>query len=165
MPIPVLVSGLFAPVRDLGVGDALEDWRWRVGQGARPLLLTALGDLFLTQPRRFFRGGGVSFLDTMSGRCRRVASSYEELRELLTVPELEAEWLQPGLVAALRESGARLREGECYSPKLLPALGGALEAANFSATDWRVHLAITGQLHQVLRNVPDGTRVSFEIVE
>ena len=66
----------FAPVRDLGEGDALEDWRWLVGKNCHALLLTAMGDLFIRRPPRLLRREAIFFLDTMSGRIERVAASY-----------------------------------------------------------------------------------------
>lgn len=163
--IPFTTSDLFAPVTDLAQGDALEDWRWLVGRAARPLLLTAMGDVFLIKPGGLLRRHSVYLLETGTGRCERVASTYEELRELLSTSDSSAAWLLPELVASLRASGQTLSEGECYSPKLVPALGGTFEAANFAPVNWRVHLAITGQVHDNLKDVADGTKVKFEVVD
>ena len=162
---PLTTSDLFAPVADLAQGDGLEDWRWLVGRAARPLLLTAMGDVFLIKPGGILRRQSVYLLETGTGRCERVAASYEELRELFSTSDSSTAWLLPELVASLRACGQALGEGECYSPRRLPALGGTFEAANFAAVNWRVHLAITGQIHDSLKDVPDGTQVKFEVVD
>ena len=154
---------LFAPVRDLAEGDALEDWRWLVGKNCHALLLTAMGDVFLRRPPRLLRREAIFFLDTMSGQLERVAKSYEELRGLFGSEGAER-WLLPELVSSLRERGIVLSPGQCYSLKHPPALGGSIEAENFEASDWRVHLSLAGQIHEQLKGVPDGAKIKLEVV-
>jgi hypothetical protein len=123
-----------------------------------------MGDLFVYRPKGIFKREAVYFLDTGVGSYRRVAGNYPELRSLLTSDEAAA-WLLPDVVAELRSRGVLLRAGQCYSPRQLPVLGGAVTADNFEPVDYRVHLAITGQTNFHLKDVPDGTQVTFKVVD
>ena len=151
---------LFAPVRDLASGDALHDWRWLIGEDCKPLLLTAMGDLFVLRPEKGATPPGVVFLDTCSGTAERVADSYDHLKELLQdLANIEV-WLLPDLVADLADRGEMLTEGQCYSAKHPPVLGGPQEADNYEPVDWRVHIGLAGQIHRQLRDVAPGTPVN-----
>lgn len=157
-------TDLFAPVTGLRDDDVLESWRWLTGPDCQPLLLTAMGDLFVIRPPRFPHQEAVFFLDVVRGRLDQVASSYAELRELLIMPERVQEWLLPDLVATLRQNGVTLEAGQCYSPKLPPVLGGEMEPSNLKACDWRVHLDLMGQIHKQGKDLPAGTIIcGFEI--
>jgi len=150
---------LFASVRNLARRGALSDWKWLTGRGARPLLLTAMGDLFLHRPPGLLRRSGVFLLDTYEGTFEQVAPDYETLKELLERDDLVSRWLRPVLVKQLKDCQLVLEEGQCYSPKVLPVLGGKMDTANFAATDWEVHLSITGQIHRQVKDLPPGTPI------
>jgi hypothetical protein len=147
-------ADVVAPVTDLAAGDALEDWRWLVGQEARPLLLTALGNLFCQLP-----GGEVALLDTYACAFDVVASGREPWKESLRDADTYGEWFLPGLVAAIRDRGVLLADGQCYSPRQPLVLGGRLDPENFAATDWHVHLGILGQIGEQVSKLPPGTPI------
>jgi hypothetical protein len=146
---------LVAPVRDLAVGDALECWRWLAGEQAKPLLLTALGDLFAELP-----SGQVALLDTYEGTFKSVAADRAAWKDALRDPRHIEAWFGPGLVLSLRERGLFLADGQCYSPIHPLVLGGNMEPENFEATDWRVHLAIMGQIYEQSKDLPSGTPIT-----
>jgi hypothetical protein len=148
-------ADLVAPIRDLNAGDALTSWRWLCGDDATPLLLTALGDMFTELPT-----GEVAFLDTYEGTFGVVAPSQSAWKEALRQPENVERWFTPDLVAALRESGQALPEGQCYSPDHPLILGGAMEPDNFTACHWRVHVGVMGQIYEQTRNLPEGTPIT-----
>lgn len=148
-------SDLVAPVRDLGIGDALDGWRWLTGDQATPVLLTALGDLFVQTPT-----GEVSFLDSYDGQLVLVAGTREAWKSALQQDENLHVWFMPALVTALRDGGLLLAEGQCYSPIHPPVLGGSMTAANFEPTSWRVHLGIMGQIHEQVKGLPPGTPIT-----
>jgi hypothetical protein len=149
-------ADLIAPVRDLRAGhDALEFWRWMVGTSAQPLLLTALGDVFIEEP-----SGAVAFLDTYEGHVQVVAPTRADWKQALQDSEKIETWFLPGLVGALRQGGLLLADGQCYSPKLPPVVGGTMDPDNFDVTDWRVHLAIGGQVCEQSSKLPPGTPIT-----
>ena len=148
-------ADVVAPVTDLAAGDALEDWRWLVGPDATPLLLTALGNVFCELP-----GGEVALLDTYAPAFDVVAPDREAWKEALRDADTYGEWFLPGLVAAVRERGVLLGDGQCYSPRKPLVLGGQLEPDNLAASDWRVHLGMLGQICEQVSKLPPGTKIS-----
>ena len=148
-------SDLVAPITDLADADALQCWRWLAGAEAKPLLLTSLGDLFVT-----LREGSVAFLDTYEGTLRTVSADRASWKLALQDEENLHAWFTPGLVRALRERGLSLSAGQCYSPIHPPVLGGTMEPDNFEMTHWLVHLGIMGQLHEQTKDLPPGTPIT-----
>lgn len=150
---------LLAPVTDLRDGDPLGSWRWLVGP-AQPLLLTALGDMFVELP-----GGAVGFLDTYEGTLKPAGADRARWKVALRdVDNLNA-WLSPGLVCDLRARGLKLAPGQSYSPVHPPVLGGSMEPENFECVSWRVHFIPMGQIHRQVKDLPPGTPIAgFDVV-
>jgi hypothetical protein len=149
---------IFAPIRDLDVGDALEEWRGVVGMNVKVRLLTAMGDLFVIKPGFF---GGVLLLDLCSGELCKVASSWKTFKGRMANPDAEvSNWLKYDLLSNLHERGGGLEEGQCYSPRIPPMLGGKYEPANFEPTAWRVHVDLMGQIYQQVKELPPGTPIT-----
>ena len=146
---------LLAPVTDLGEHDLLASWRWLVGPDAKPLLLTALGDLFVEQGT-----GEVFFLDTYEGSLKHVSNSRDDWKRALQEPHNLHAWFAPDLVAALRGRGLKLTEGQTYSPIQAPVLGGSMDADNFECVPWRVHFIPMGQIHEQVKDLPPGTPIA-----
>jgi len=53
-----------------------------------------------------------------------------------------------------------LQPSQVYSHKQLLVLGGADDIENVEASDVSVHISIHGQVHQQVRDLPEGTPVS-----
>jgi hypothetical protein len=150
------VEELLAPVaEDFDLDDALGSWRWLVPQQVRALAVTAFGDVFLVDG-----SGAVLFLDTAAGKCEEVAASVEELKEKLRQPELLDEWFMPGLLSELRAAGKKLPPGQCYDADHSIILGGSFTPENWSPTFWRVHFHSLGQIHEQVKDLPPGTRIT-----
>ncbi len=151
----------FAQINDLGVGDALEDWRWLVGKKAQVRLLTAMGDLFIVKTAGWFGKEEVCLLDTCAGQQQTVSPDWDSFRRRMASPDAEVSgWLKFHLLCDLYAAGSALSEGECFSPKILPVLGGKIEPSNFAPTKWRVHMAVSGQIHRQVKDLPPGTRIT-----
>ena len=130
---------MLAPLAgEFDIEAALEDWRWLVPQTVRPLIATAMGDLFMIAS-----DGAVLFLDTIEGTCEQAATSVEDWERKLGDPELVDRWFMPALVMELRES-TPLCQGECYSPKHAPVVGGTF----------------SGCMHEAIKDLPDGTQIT-----
>lgn len=147
---------LLAPVAgELDVDEALECWRWLVPGHVRPLVMTAFGDLFLVE-----EDGGILFLDTIAGTCSRVAKSVADWETDIRNPERLDDWFMPGFVEALRNAGQCLSQGECYDAIHWICLGGDWSVQNFRPTNWSVHFAASGQIHEQVKDLPDGTEIT-----
>ena len=151
---------LLPDVTDLGIDfpEVAPVWQWIFPAPPAPLLLTALGDLFVTID------GTVHFLDTMRGKLTYAAASRQEFKTAVDDPERMWEWFHPDLVLEFRTHAAPLKRGEVFSPVIPPALGGTLEPANFWPTPWTAHLHTMGQIHEQIRHFPPGTRIDRFIV-
>ena len=151
----------FAPVDDLGVGDALEDWRWLVGSKAQVRLVTAMGDLFVLKPVGFFGKQEVWLVDTYAGVQHLVAPDWATFKQRIASPDLEvSEWLKFDLLCEIQAAGSVLSRGECYSPTIPPVIGGKFECANFTATPWRAHIGASGQIHHQVKDLAPGTSIN-----
>lgn len=140
---------------EIDIEEALEAWRWLVPQQVTALAVTAFGDMFLVDP-----SGAVLFLDTIAGACMEVAASVEEWRAKIQEPELLDEWFMPGFLNELRQAGKHLSRGKCYSARHSTSLGGSFSVENFEQTFWRVHIAYSGQLHEKIKDLPPGTKIT-----
>ncbi len=152
-------TDIFAPVRNLGEGDALESWRWLIGKSATVKLLTAMGDLFFVKPRGLLRQESVFFLDTCEGTAELASESWAEFRDIIkSMKNVPGHWFKYSLLVEL--SDKRLRDGECYSPDHPPILGGSYEKSNFRPISWEVHVDFMGQIHKQVIDLPAGTPVN-----
>lgn len=153
--------GPFAPVTNLGEGDALGAWRFIVGNRAQVRLLTAMGDVFLLKPHGLLRKPKVFLLDTSFGQLLALECSWESFKERIARPDSEvATWLKYDLLCALHSAGRVLQPGQCFSPKVAPFLGGKLDVENFEPADWRVHLDVAGQIFAQVKDLPPGTPIT-----
>ncbi|HEV7405893.1 MAG TPA: T6SS immunity protein Tdi1 domain-containing protein [Chthoniobacteraceae bacterium] len=134
--------------------DLLSEWRWQINGGFQIILISSLGDLFLSDS-----AGHIHWLDSGAGRLNEVAAGLDEFQQLRQQPAYVAEWFAPRLVGAILQRGVRLAPGQCFSYKLPPILGGQMEPTNFEATDLCVHLSILGQINRRAKDLPDGTPI------
>ena len=138
----------------------VEDWQWLIGETALPILVTSVGDMFLQES-----DGKVFWLIAGSGEYEQVADSYDDFQSKLQDNDLIDEWFLVPVVSQLKDSGIQLAEGQLYSFKQLPVLGGSYDSDNFEPTDIEVHFAMSGQMNFKIKDLPDGTNVNFSITE
>jgi hypothetical protein len=139
----------------LDVESLLSDWRHLVPTGCTPIMMTALGDIFLRDSI-----GRIHFLDLMCGKFSQVASTHEEFDALCDDREQRRKWFAGFLVMELRKHYGEPPAGKCFSCKIPLSLGGRFETGNFEPTDIKIHFSILGQLHQQTMNLPEGTRIN-----
>jgi hypothetical protein len=150
------LEDLLAPVAgSFVIEDALSSWRWLVPEAVRPLVVTALGDLFV------IRGTGeVAFLDTIAGTYGEAAASVADWEQALTDPEFLDRHFSPGFVMQMRDAGVILAQGECYTPRRTPTLGGEWTVDNFLPAPWYFHFDRQGRVHEAIKDLPDGTVIT-----
>lgn len=134
--------------------DILSDWRWLVGQEYTPVLISALGDLFLRHD-----DGRIFWLNVGWGQLLEVAASAAEFKQFMVQPSNAAEWFVPTLVGDILSSGKKLGSGECFSYQIPPAFGGEIEPDNFEPTNMSVHFSILGQIHEQVKDLPEGASI------
>lgn len=140
---------------DVDLELLLSSWRWLVNEEYQPVVISALGDIFLCHDN-----GSVHWLDTGIGELTEVASSVEEFQQLIVVPENADQWFIPQLVGDLKTVGKNLGPRQCYSYVVPPILGGEIEVDNFQVMDLLVHVDVLGQIHEQVKDLPPGTPIS-----
>jgi hypothetical protein len=135
-----------------------QHWRWWLGERWTPLMFSALGDVLVQ-----VAAGSVWWLSTATGGLEQVADSREQFVDQLR-GERQDEWFLPGLIDVLRAQGKVLEPDPCYSFAVFPVFaGGSFSAENMHVKMAADHFALTGQLHESIRQLPDGARVRFTI--
>ena len=142
------------------IADALEAWSWIGIAGKQPVLITAFADVF------FESSDGFWFLDTLEGKLKRVCQTKDELDRILATEVGKDLYLLSGFVdRAVRESMI-LKEDECYDFKINPIVGGAVDYSNVGKMSFLVALHLRGQLHDQVRHMKPGTKISkFVLIE
>lgn len=145
---------------EVDLDGLLSDWRWLVDESYHPVVISALGDLFLRHD-----DGRIFWLSSGWGQLTEVAGDSGEFKQLMIKSENADTWFMPNLVGDILAEGQRLRQGECFGCKVPPALGGEFEPDNFEATDLMVHFSILGQLHRQIKDLPPGASISEITIE
>jgi len=138
----------------------VERWVWLVGTDKTPILISAIGDMFLMD-----RDQKVYWLEVGGGELTLIADSVQAFEEKLTDIEQVEEWFLMDLTTSLRLSAIRLKDGQVYSYKKLPILGGDYTVENFAALDIREHFGYIGDIHKQIKDLPGGTRVQIKTVD
>jgi len=133
----------------------LSDWVWLIGKNKLPILITAFGEPFV-QDRK---SGSVYFLSVADADLTKVADSPEEFKEKLNDDEFTKEYFPTQAVGDLKESGSVLNAGQVYSYKVPPMLGGEFVPENIEPCDISVHFSILGQIHEQVKDLPEGAEI------
>jgi hypothetical protein len=137
-----------------------ENWTWLIGRDKKVLLVSAIGDMFLTD-----KGKRVYWLDVGGGEFTLVADTIEDFEEKLRNVEQVNEWFMLDLATELRHSDNKLKDGQLYSYKMLPIIGGDYATDNFAPLAIVEHFGYTGDIHKQIKDLPDGTKVEIKIVD
>ena len=122
-------------------GDLLESWRWRVGPQAELYQVTIFGDLFLKTP-----DGHIHWLDTGSDTYEDVAKDRQAWLEALC--KAPAIFFHASTLLHARKLKYLPKEGEVYSWRQPPLLGGEDVVDNLDLISDKVHLSVTGRTAQ-----------------
>jgi hypothetical protein len=143
------------------ISDRLtEDWTWLIGTNKKVVLVSAIGDMFLAGDN-----GNIFWLDVGQGKLEMVAADKKEFEQKLTNVEQVNEWFMIDLTTQLLHSDKKLKDGQLYSYKKLPVIGGDYSVDNFDPTDLEVHFGFAAQIHQQIKDLPDGTKVNIKFVD
>jgi hypothetical protein len=154
--MPITMNDLTVNFSHLNREELLEDWRWLIGPTKQPVLLAAIGDAYLQDEA----DGKVHLLDIGAGELHEIANDVAEFQGLLSDQEFVTDSFVPATIVQLREVGKTLEPGQIYSYKRPPVLGGSYSVANLEPTDIAVHFSILGQIHQQVKDLPPGTKIS-----
>ncbi len=131
-----------------------EAWTWLIGTDKKVILVSVIGDMFLTSDN-----GNFFWLDVGQGKLEMVAVDEKEFERKMTDIEQVNEWFMIDLTTQLRLSGKRLKDGQLFSYKKLPIIGGDYSVDNFEPSDMEVHFSFAGQIHNQIKDLPDGMKI------
>jgi hypothetical protein len=132
----------------------LDSWGWIGAAGKIPLFASVFGDVF------FRADDGFWYLDTLEGTLTRVWADAQALKADLATASGQDRYLLAGLAFGAESRGLIPDPGQVYNFKVPPVMGGALDVDNVETIDFVVGLNIAGQLHDQIRGLPPGTRIS-----
>lgn len=138
----------------------LEDWRWKVGPDAKVFRVTVFGDLFTQAP-----GGQIYWLDTGNGQYIEVAKSVEQWADAAKTHGQQ--WFHWDVLGKLRSVGGKLGEGQVYSWRHDPMLGGAESVDNVDVVSLQVHVSHAGRIAKAIKDLPPGAKIDnleFEVL-
>ena len=72
-------------------------------------------------------------------------------------------WFLESIVEDLYESGLQLKENEVFGYIKLPIMGGDYDISNFEPIDMSVHFTFAGQIHEQIKDLPNGTKVKINV--
>jgi len=153
--MPITMNDLTISPDGIEMTPLLNDWEWLMCEPMKPILLTALGDVFAQGDSR-----AVYFLDANSGAIEKIAPNGDEFQNKLRDVRFVTEKLLPARILELRKAGITLKPGEVYSYSHPLALGGEDTNENVAPTHVSVHLSLYGQIHRQIKDLPEGTSIS-----
>lgn len=154
--MPITLNDLTVNFSHLNGLELLADWRWLLGEHKRPILITAMGNVFVQDTE----DGTVYVLDPGEGEVRNLARSVEDLQSLLSDRDFVFSELMVEDFASLQHAGRVLAPGQVFGFIKPPVLGGNFDIENLEATDIEVHFSLSGQIHQHVKDLPDGAIIS-----
>lgn len=143
-------------ISEINTDDILSCWQWAIEDMVAITLISSLGDIFFIG-----KDNCVHWLQCDCGTLTMVANDIQHFKELLQDDEYIDNWFLPNLVKKLIEAGKVLKENQVYSYTIIPAIGGAYSLDNIEPTDISVHFALSGQICQQIKDLPDGTSVKI----
>jgi hypothetical protein len=87
-------------------------------------------------------------------------ATADDLKAALDTADGQVQYLLAGLAASAERQGITPTATQVYGFKIAPVLGGEIGLGNIEAIDFVVSINVLGQLHQQVREVPPGTKIS-----
>ena len=141
----------------------LQPWAWLLKE--KPefniWIVTKFGEIFVTDD-----SGSIWFISTSNGSYEKIAESKESFANSLENPERVEYYFMPKLVRNLEENLGKLNKGQCYGfhvPCFFKEC--TFEVDNFKIIDIEKYLIGLGEMLGKLQAIPDGAKVSFNVVE
>jgi hypothetical protein len=141
-------------------GSLLGEWTWLVPNEFTVWLMNRFGDLFFV-----FEDGTVHMLDVGAGSLKLVAKSRNDFGAKVDEDDKANDWFMIPLIDQLVAAGITLKEGQCYSYKLPPVLGGDYTVANTCVLPIAEHYGAYGSIHNQIKDLPYGTQVVLKVTK
>ncbi len=134
---------------------ALASWQWTGVAGKEPLFTSQFGDMFFEDAEGFW------YLDFVEGTLTKEWDDLATLRAVLSTEQGQDRYLLGGLaMAAMTRGQLTPTRNQVLCFKVPPIIGGPFTVENIGLTDFVVIADITGQLHDQVRKLPPGAKIS-----
>ena len=140
--------------------SVLRDWSWLLPATLTVWIINRFGDLFIV-----LDDGTVHMLDVGGGTLKQVAETRDDFANKLDEGDNANQWLMIPLIDRLVNAGLTLREGQCYSYKQPPVLGGDYTVENTCVLPIPEHYGVYGTIHKQIKDLPDGTHVVIDVTK
>jgi hypothetical protein len=134
------------------------DWNWLLPSSFTIWRVNRFGDLFFVPD-----DGSVQFLDIGAGTISLLAPDKEAFYSLVDEDNNADNWFLIGLTDACVNAGLILQSGECYTFKVPPVLGGQYELENIETGSLVVNHGLLAQIHEQIKDLPDGATVDVVV--
>jgi hypothetical protein len=152
---------LLASVSLADVEKALRDWGFLHADLGKPILMSAVGDVFLESVT-----GEVSRLDAGAGSLSFIAGSRAEFDAAASNSANLEKWFLQSVVAELRAEVVLLGHNQCYGFTILPMFSeGSYGAANRSVVNAMEHIRFTADIVRQTQSLGDGEDVRIRVVD
>ena len=133
---------------------AVESWAWIGLEDKWPVVATLFGNLILHSI------AGYWFLDMLEGSLTLEWPDADSMNSALATDDGHDQYLLGALAFAAERRGLSLGPREVYTFDIPPVLGGPIDVNYLSTTDFVISASIAGQIHQQVRNLAPGTKVT-----
>ncbi len=141
---------------NLVLDKLLENWTWLTGEKCI-VAITKAGDMLLKD-----RNNELHFLDTGLGVIKLISQNYQDFFQNHLSEKVTEELLLPNLIEKLERKYTKLKPGQIFSYNLMPILGGLYDETNMFPLDIYEHFGLTGEIHNKIKNLPDGTSIKID---
>jgi hypothetical protein len=147
-------------IEDLSAEKLLLEWKWLVCGTFELLAVNAFGDLFLEDSNC-----NVHWLDITNAAFSAIAASAQDFTIAAATPEKRNEWLLEGLAEQAARRGFRPGKGQCVGYKI-PAVfkESATSPNNLYVADLYEFVSFMGDVHNQMKNAPDGSQIRLKVV-
>jgi len=138
--------------------EILSQWHWLLPREFTLWLVNRYGDAFLVT-----ESGTVLMLDVGGGSIKQVADTREDFIHKIDEGNNANDWLVIPLVDRCVSAGLTLGNGQCYSYRVPPLLGGDYTVENTEVVNLEVHYSVYAQIHEQIKDLPDGTKIELKM--
>lgn len=145
------------------ISDAYESFKWLDENitSKNVLLITAFGDLVFTD-----NSGHIQMLDLIEGSIVGLADDVNQFQQLFNTRKFQSEFFLCNLLLTLKEKNKIRGPREVYAFQVPMIIGGEAVSDNVVIMDLKVWIHLIGQLHQQVKDLPPGTKITgFKISE
>jgi len=132
-------------------------WGWALQPVVEVVALNLFGNVLVT-----CEGGSIWRICLEDLQVERIGDTFETLHYKYRGDEPKEDWLVTPWVEQARETLGPLEMGQCYGFDIWPALGGSIDVENMSIKPTREYLALSGDVADQIKDLPDGAKVEFK---